>query len=209
MTAWFPLKQSPFPTLRNKQAARMEIRARPICLHLACQISEVIPGWTPCDAAACVAHPALSLPPAAAAEPSGSCGADYVDLKLKPTRYIEELGEPMAMRVRVAHSLPHRASVIEVYAQDEQIVPAASAHTVSYECLPAASDDSDGGMLCAPCAPALTAPAQRAFLIRSADDDWAVLRGAAPLLCRTALLCVAPVQDMRDYGLCCPGLRCA
>jgi hypothetical protein len=113
------------------------------------------------------------------------------------------------LQVRVLHSLRHCCSVIELFAQDEHSIPAATAHSLSYSQLPLDSgSEEDNGLLCSPGVPCLLQPAQRAFLIRSVDEDWAILRGAV-LVCDCT--CCRLFEDLEQSRHCfahCALARC-
>jgi hypothetical protein len=99
MVSTIPLKQSPFPSFRSKPAAELALRGHPVCLKIACQVSQAIPGWTRARAALCLTQPEVFLPVGAMAGSDRDVDAEYVDLLFKPTQFIRELGQPAAMRV--------------------------------------------------------------------------------------------------------------
>ena len=81
-------------------------------------------------------------------------------------------------QIRIVHSLRFQCSAMETFvgAADGKAAggaPAASARTVGLDQLPVPSTIALAGAF-----PCLPAPHSRALLIRSADEDWGILRGA-------------------------------
>eukprot|EP00892_Ulva_mutabilis_P007882 jgi/Ulvmu1/5466/UM023_0002.1 len=134
------------------------------------------------SAAMRVSQPALFLPPAAVDDLDG----DVAETRLfavhlrSPKPLDGSKGRPML--AKVTNSLKHLTSVVEVFAPGADF-PAATAHTVNLSTLRAREGDEGPGRAHRRCkggdkvGDLSVERAERAFLIRSGDNDWGVLYG--------------------------------
>ena len=93
------------------------------------------------------------------------------------------------LQVHIVNSLRYSSTVIETIRNPgaDKPTPAATARTISSDQLPVPSE-----MALANLTPCLHVPFARAMLIRTANEDWAVLRGA---LQRSGTACT----EQRDH----------